>query len=89
MHDRCPAALRFSLSPLTGVRRVVYWCGRLLQVLGLVLIWWVLLLFVGTASMWVLIYWSIIAIVVFVGGWVCTAWVKRRVVARHHEEGSH
>jgi hypothetical protein len=26
-----------------GVRWVVYWCGRILQMIGLVLIWWVLL----------------------------------------------
>lgn len=83
MHDRYTVLQRSSLPPLTGVRRIVYWCGRILQGLGLVLIWWVLLLFVGTASMWVLIYWSLLAIVVFVGGWVCTAWVKRRIYVRH------
>jgi hypothetical protein len=85
MHDRYTATQRFTLPPLTGMRRLVYWCGRILQILGLVLIWWVLLLFVGTASMWVLIYWSIMAIAVFFGGWVCIAWAKRRIVARHHE----
>jgi hypothetical protein len=79
MHDRYTAIQRSSWPPLSGMRRIVYWCGRALQGLGLVLIWWVLLLFVGPASMWVLIYWSMIAIGVFYCGWMCTAWVKRRV----------
>ena len=65
--------------PLRGRRRLIYCCGRALQGLGLLLIWWVLLLFAGTASMGVLLYWSMMAIGVFGCGWICIAWVKRRV----------
>ena len=61
-----------------GVRWVVYWCGRSLQVVGLVLIWWVLLLFAGTADMGVLLYWSAAAALVFYAGWACTMWATGR-----------
>ena len=57
-----------------GARWVVYWCGRLLQMVGLVLIWWVLLLFAGTAGMGVLLSWSAAAALVFYAGWACTMW---------------
>jgi hypothetical protein len=57
-----------------GVRWMAYWCGRTLQVLGLVLLWWVLLLFAGTASMGLLLYWSAAAALVFYAGWVCIMW---------------
>lgn len=73
--DRKPDPSR---SRPVGVRGIVYWCGRTLQVLGLVLIWWVLLLFVGTASMGVLLYWSGAAALVFYGGWACTMWGTRQ-----------
>ena len=62
---------------LVGLRRVVYWIGRGLEGLGLVLIWWVLLMFVGVAGMWVLLYWGLLAVVVFYVGWACTMWAKR------------
>jgi hypothetical protein len=62
---------------LTGSRRVVYWCGRILQALGLLLVWWVLLLFAGVAGMGVLLWWSVAAAVVFYVGWVCTMWVRK------------
>lgn len=61
-----------------GVRLLVYWCGRTLQVLGLLLIWWVLLLFTGTVGMWPLIYWSAIAAVVFYSGWACIMWARAK-----------
>jgi hypothetical protein len=61
-----------------GVRWVVYWCGRSLQMLGLVLIWWVLLLFAGTAGMGVLLYWSAAAALVFYAGWACMMWATGR-----------
>lgn len=61
-----------------GMRWVVYWCGRTLQVAGLVLIWWVLLLFVGTAGMGLLLYWSGVAALVFYAGWACTLWGRRK-----------
>lgn len=63
--------------PLVGFRRPLYWIGRGLQGLGLVLIWWVLLMFVGDAGMWVLLYWSLFAALVFYVGWACTLWAKR------------
>jgi hypothetical protein len=61
-----------------GVRWVVYWCGRILQMSGLVLIWWVLLLFAGTAGMGVLLYWSAAAALVFYAGSVCMLWATGR-----------
>jgi hypothetical protein len=61
-----------------GVRWVVYWCGRILQMSGLVLIWWVLLLFAGTAGMGVLLYWSAAAALVFYAGWACMLWATGR-----------
>ena len=62
---------------LRGARRVAYWCGRTLQVVGLVLIWWVLLLFAGTAGMGPLLEWSSwLRSSVFYTGWACTLWAK-------------
>ncbi len=43
------------------MRRLVYGCGRGLQLLGLLLIWWVLLLFAGFAGMGVLLRWGLLA----------------------------
>ncbi len=59
-----------------GIRRLVYWMGRVLQGLGLLLIWWVLLLFTGFADMWTLLFWTLVAALVFYIGWVCTLWSK-------------
>jgi hypothetical protein len=59
-----------------GVRWVVYWCGRTLQALGLVLIVEVLLLFAGTPGMGLLLEWSMVAALVFYAGWACTIWAK-------------
>lgn len=59
-----------------GMRWVAYWCGRVLQVIGLVLIWWVLLLFAGTAGMGILFYWSAVAALVFYAGWACIMWAR-------------
>jgi len=61
-----------------GVRWVAYWCGRTLQVIGLVLLWWVLLLFAGTAGMGPLLYWSAAAVLVFYAGWACIMWATGR-----------
>ena len=60
-----------------GLRRVVYWIGRGLEGLGLLLIWWVLLLFTGAADMWTLLYWSFLSVIVFYVGWTCTVWAKK------------
>jgi hypothetical protein len=57
-----------------GARWIAYWCGRTLQVVGLVLLWWVLLLFAGTAGMGLLLYWSAAAALVFYAGWACMMW---------------
>lgn len=64
-----------------GFRRVVYWWGRCLQVLGLLLIWWVLLLFVSLADrgMGMLLQWGLFAAAVFYLGWAFTAWGKKGV----------
>lgn len=62
---------------LSGMRWLVYCFGRGLQLLGLLLIWWVLLLFVGFAGMGVLLRWSLLAAIVFYTGWGCTMWAKR------------
>jgi len=63
--------------PLAGVRWVAYWCGRALQVLGLLLLWWVLLLFAGVEGMGALLFWSVIAAAAFYAGWACTVWARR------------
>lgn len=69
-----------------GVRRMVYWCGRVFQGIGLLLIWSVLLLFAGTAGMGTLLYWSFVAVFVFYVGWACTAWARQRRVL-HNNRG--
>ncbi|GIX46567.1 MAG: hypothetical protein KatS3mg131_0778 [Candidatus Tectimicrobiota bacterium] len=60
-----------------GLRRVVYGCGRVLQGAGLVLLWWVLLLFAGSAAMGPLLLWSGVACGVFYAGWLCTLWGRK------------
>jgi hypothetical protein len=60
-----------------GRRWVAYWCGRILQVLGLALMVEVLLLFTSPAGMELLLYWSMMAAVVFYTGWACITWAKR------------
>jgi hypothetical protein len=73
---------------LAGGRRWLYMCGRGLQGFGLLLIWWVLLLFAGAADMHTLLLWSMAAVVVFYLGWVCTAWAKKdaKPIGRHREQ---
>jgi len=61
-----------------GVRWVAYWCGRVLQGLGLALIVAVLLLFTDIAGMELLLDWSLAAVGVFYTGWICTTWAKRK-----------
>lgn len=60
-----------------GVRRLVYGCGRVLELFGLLLIWWVLLLFAGAADMGTLLFWSVTAAIVFYVGWACTVWARK------------
>jgi len=61
----------------TALWRVVYWGGRALQIVGLVLMWWVLLLFANVAGMGVLLQWVMVAAVVFYMGWTCVAWARK------------
>jgi len=74
--ERCGrGALPVSQRPV-GVRWVAYWCGRILQVVGLMLIIEVLLLFAGTTGMELLLYWSMAAVGAFYTGWACITWAK-------------
>ncbi len=61
----------------TGFRCLVYGFGRILQGFGLLLLWWVLLLFAGVADMGTLLYWSLAAALLFYLGWVGTVWAKK------------
>ncbi len=63
---------------LAGLRRVAYWGGRLLQVMGLLLMWWILLLFTSVTGMSGLLRLGLIALGVFYAGWGCTAWARKR-----------
>ncbi len=74
--SKAPSPQRTAQKPV-GLRRVMYWIGRIFQGLGLLLIWWVLLMFSGAADMWVLLYWSLLAALIFYVGWACTMWAKR------------
>lgn len=62
---------------LRGVRRMVYWAGRLLQGIGLIVLWWVLLLFASVTGMAALLVLSGMGVVIFLIGWACTAWVRQ------------
>jgi hypothetical protein len=75
--QRRPTPKTVTPSPLSGGRQALYWCGRSLQVLGLLLMWWVLLLFSGVASMGILLYWGGAAAGVFYAGWACTMWARK------------
>lgn len=61
-----------------GIRRLVYWMGRMLQGLGLLLVWWVLLAFTGVAQMWPLLFWTMAAALIFYLGWACATWARPR-----------
>jgi hypothetical protein len=63
--------------PLRGLRRGVYWGGRLLQGIGLLLILEVLLLFASLPSMEGVLAWVGTAAAMFYTGWACTAWAKK------------
>ncbi|MGQ4807901.1 hypothetical protein NKDENANG_01267 [Candidatus Entotheonellaceae bacterium PAL068K] len=63
---------------LTGLRRMVYGCGRILQGMGLLLMVWILFLFASVAGMSALLLGVLIAAVVFYTGWGCTLWAKKR-----------
>jgi hypothetical protein len=69
-------------SALRGLRWGAYWGGRLLQGIGLLLIWWVLLLFANITAMGALLVWVGIAAVVFYTGWACTAWARKDRASR-------
>ena len=64
---------------LVGVKRLVYWSGRFLQGLGLLLLWWTLLLFTAAADLETLLYSTVaVSVVVFSIGWACVSWAKSR-----------
>jgi hypothetical protein len=63
---------------LRGIRGVAYWSGRALQILGLLLMWWVLLLFTSTRDLPMVVYGgTAAAVVVFYLGWACTVWGRK------------
>lgn len=63
---------------LHGKYRFVYLGGRILQGCGLLLIWWVLLLFANTSDLAVVLYSGFaLAIVAFYLGVACTKWARK------------
>src|SRR5262245_15448631 len=62
---------------LRGLRRGVYWGGRLLQSIGLLLILEVFLLFANIPGMDALLVWVGIAVAMFYSGWACTTWARK------------
>jgi hypothetical protein len=83
--DQCTTPTRQRPS---GARGVVYYSGRIIQGLGLLLIWWVLLLFTAAAAMGTLLYWSFAAIVVFCLGWACATWARESRPVPHSKGNS-
>jgi hypothetical protein len=60
----------------------VYWSGRGLQLLGLLLILEVLLLFANLPDMGTLLFWVGMAMAVFYAGWACTVWARKHGSSR-------
>ena len=57
------------------LRWFVYWAGRTLQVLGLLLLWWVLMLFPAVENLRIFPYVGVTAAgAVFCVGWVVVRW---------------
>ena len=62
-----------------GFRRVVYWAGRMCQVLGLLVLWWVLLLFPAIEDLRIFPYVGLAAAgAVFCVGWLVVHWAAGR-----------
>ncbi len=63
---------------LTGKYWFVHAGGRVLQAVGLLLIWWVLLLFTSAGDIAIVLYGGFaIAILLFYLGWGCTIWARK------------
>ena len=60
------------------LRRVAYWGGRLCQVLGLLLLWWMLLIFPTAEDIRALLYGGVgVAAAVFYLGWLVVRWAVK------------
>jgi hypothetical protein len=60
------------------LRRVAYWGGRLFQVLGLLLLWWLLLIFPTAEDIRALLYGGVaVAAAVFYLGWLVIRWAVK------------
>ena len=58
--------------------RVAYWGGRLCQVLGLLLLWWILLIFPTAEDVRALLYGGVaVAAAVFYLGWLVIRWTVK------------
>lgn len=79
--DNLPSVKR-PLAPVRrpgGFRRIVYWAGRICQVLGLLLLWWVLLLFPAIEDLRIFPYVGVAAAgAVFCVGWLVVRWAAGR-----------
>lgn len=60
------------------LRRIAYWGGRLCQVLGLLLLWWLLLIFPAAEDIRTLLYGGVaVAAAVFYLGWLAIRWAVK------------
>lgn len=60
------------------LRRAAYWGGRLCQVLGLLLLWWILLVFPTAEDVRTLLYGGVaVAAAVFYLGWLVIRWAVK------------
>ena len=60
------------------LRRAAYWGGRLGQVFGLLLLWWILLIFPTAEDIRTLLYGGVtVAAAVFYLGWLVVRWAVK------------
>ena len=81
VRENQPSVKRPSASPRRRgrFRRVMYWAGRMCQVLGLLVLWWVLLLFPAIEDLRIFPYVGLAAAgVVFCVGWIIVHWATGR-----------
>lgn len=58
--------------------RVAYWGGRLCQAFGLLLLWWILLVFPAAEDIRTLLYGGVaVAAAVFYVGWLVVRWAVK------------
>lgn len=63
---------------LRRLGRVAYWGGRLCQLLGLLLLWWMLLIFPTAEDIRTLLYGGVaVAAAVFYLGWLVVRWAVK------------